>query len=197
MDRFGKNEKKNSGFTLVEMCVAIVVFAILIGVSVFGILSWSAYSDYRRQNEYASTLFLAANDSLVTLKADNVLDEFITKNGVEIQPAGGIGYDKPICCAYCNRGDYGRYLANEPLTGKNAEILFLLLEDTVYEKTVLDGCIAVEFSPDDGNLFALFFSDSADEFSYSGAYPGDKKINLTYRSDENIYEQGIGFYRKK
>lgn len=197
MERYGNSEKKNSGFTLVEMCVAMVVFAILIGVSVFGIISWSAYSDYRKQNEYASTLFLAVKDSLVTLKSDNVLDEFIKKHDAEIRPAGSLGYIKPVCCAYCNRGDYGRYLANEPLTGKNAEILFLLLEDSVYEKNILDGCIAVEFSPDDGELFALFYSDSADEFSYSGAYPGGKKINLTYRTDENIYEQGIGFYGKK
>lgn len=203
-------ENANKGFTLVEMCVAIALAAILVGVSAFGIVKWTAYSEYRKQNEYAQTLYLAARNTLVRLKADNVLEDFIKEYAQEEAFDGslsyhckfapesliypGSAYSKPVCYAYCNKGDYGRYGSGQATTGEDAEIVFRLLEDALYEKNILNGCVAIEYSPVDGTVYAVFFSDRAESFTYSLQSIGDTRLNLNERGDEERYDRTLGYY---
>lgn len=203
-------ENANKGFTLVEMCVALALAAILVGVSAFGIIKWTAYSEYRRQNEYAQTLYLAARNTFVRLRSDNVLDEFIGQYACDTGYDGTLSYhckfgpestiyppssySKPVCYAYCNSGDYRKYTGGMPLTGEDAEIVFRLLEDAVYDKSVLDGCISIEYSPTDGMVYAVLFSDRAESFTYSLQTTGDSRLNLKERGEDERYELSLGYY---
>lgn len=53
-----------SGFTLVEVIVTLVILSILLTGAVMGIASWNRNSIYKRNNEYAQTLFIAAQTAL-------------------------------------------------------------------------------------------------------------------------------------
>lgn len=53
-----------SGFTLVEVIVSLVILSILLTGAVMGIASWNRNSIYKRNNEYAQTLFIAAQTAL-------------------------------------------------------------------------------------------------------------------------------------
>ena len=64
------NRFQNFGFTLVEMIVTIVIISILATLTISGIITWQKWSDYRRQNEYAQTLFVAAQNQLTEYGAN-------------------------------------------------------------------------------------------------------------------------------
>ena len=57
-------KRNTSGFTLVEVIVTLVILSILLTGAVMGIASWNRNSIYKRNNEYAQTLFIAAQTAL-------------------------------------------------------------------------------------------------------------------------------------
>ena len=74
--RVGKHNlrRNNSGFTLVELIVVIVLIAVMAALTVGGILSWRDWADFNRENEYAETLFVAAQNQLNDYSADGRLE---------------------------------------------------------------------------------------------------------------------------
>nr|MCR5419835.1 type II secretion system GspH family protein [Lachnospiraceae bacterium] len=61
----------NKGFTLVELIVTLVVIAIMAGLVVSGLLTWRDWAEFNRENEYAETLFVAAQNQLNDYSADS------------------------------------------------------------------------------------------------------------------------------
>lgn len=68
-------KKKNAGFTLVEMVVTITIIAIIASLTVYGIFTWQDWARFNRQNEYAQTLFVAAQNQLSEYSANGKLKE--------------------------------------------------------------------------------------------------------------------------
>ena len=68
--------KSNDGFTLVEMIVTFLVLGILLSVSVMSLVAWQDWADFNRENEYAETLFLAAQNQLSEYSENGTLSDF-------------------------------------------------------------------------------------------------------------------------
>ena len=74
----GKNLRKNNsrkGFTLVELIVTLAILAIVLSASIFGIVAYQKYANYKRNNEYARTIFAAAQSGLTHYKASGELED--------------------------------------------------------------------------------------------------------------------------
>ena len=67
-------DNDNRGFTMVELIVTIVIIAIMAALTVGGILAWRDWADFNRENEYAETLFVAAQNQLNDYSADGRLE---------------------------------------------------------------------------------------------------------------------------
>lgn len=67
--------KSGRGFTLVEMVVTIVVMTIVASLSVFGLIKWQEWSEFKKVNEYAQTLFIASQNQLAEFGANGRLSE--------------------------------------------------------------------------------------------------------------------------
>ena len=77
INRIRNNYSQNAGFTLVELIIVITVLAILCGISAVGILSWQDWAAFKKENEYAKTLFVAAQNQLSEYSANGRLEEMI------------------------------------------------------------------------------------------------------------------------
>lgn len=70
------NKTRNSGFTLVEMIVAITIVGIMAAITTLSVISWQDWSRFNRENEYAQAMYVAAQNQLTAYSADGYLEEF-------------------------------------------------------------------------------------------------------------------------
>ena len=176
--------KDNNGFTLVEMIVTFLVLGILLAVSVMSLVAWQDWADFNRENEYAETLFLAAQNQLSEYSSNGTLSDFSDRAYIEaygnkvnlnsIYYAEGKSFTAELnqdnsvwvsknagtlCFAMSNKGDYKKYLAGEETDSPTAPIVFELLESYVYDTSILNETICIEFSLEDGQVFSAFYTD--------------------------------------
>ena len=217
--------KENKGFTLVEMIVTMVVLSILLTVSVTGLLSWQDWSDFNRVNEYAETMFLAAQNQLSEYSANGSLPEFSERvskadagNNVidldEIYYAEDKTYTAEklkensvwtskesgtLCYVCANKGDYALYTAGQATVSKTAPFVFELLSAYVYDQSLLNETICIEFSLEDGQVFGALFTDKAqgdyEAFEYNNENTRTRGlVNIAKRFDSYRKERMVGYY---
>ena len=79
-------------------------------------------------------------------------------------------------------GDYDDYLSGHLATNGSkdgARLLFELIDAYIADKSVLNGAISLEFSPEAAQVFAVCYSDQGKSFSYG---TGTGTIDITKRS---------------
>ena len=77
---------------------------------------------------------------------------------------------------HADANDYDKYLKNDLGDNEDTKILFDLITPYISDKSILNGAILIEFSPDAGQVFSVSYSDRADSLVYgAGSVSGDKK----------------------
>ena len=211
--------RSNRGFTLVEMIVTMMLLSILLTISVMGLLAWQDWSDFNQANEYAETMFLSAQNQLSEYNANGTLGDF-AKQTKNYSPAGvkldsiyyeeGKAYtedsvwvtkDKGTLVSVCaNKGDYSRYAAGKATTSPTAPIVYQLLESYLYDTSILNDAICVEFSLEDGQVFSVLYCGKADgddeeSFVYSGSDDNLRgQVNISSRYESYRKDRMLGYY---
>lgn len=209
----------NRGFTLVEMIVTMMLLSILLTISVMGLLAWQDWSDFNQANEYAETMFLSAQNQLSEYNANGTLEDF-AKQTKNYSPAGvkldsiyyeeGKAYtedsvwvtkDKGTLVSVCaNKGDYSLYAAGEVTTSPTAPIVYQLLESYLYDTSILNDAICVEFSLEDGQVFSVLYcgkanDDDEESFVYSGSDDNLRgQVNISSRYESYRKDRMLGYY---
>ena len=175
---------RRGGFTLVELVVVIVILLILTGGIVIGVMKWINWSNFKRQNEYAQTIFVAAQNQLTEYSANgqlpslqaalsdggdayrNTLDVTALKDSdgnsyqmSEVWPESSKDTTRPnasryqgtICSLIGTSEDYQAYL--EGTAGEDATLLYDLLSSYLYDVSILNATVCLEFTPEDGQVF--------------------------------------------
>lgn len=75
--RNGGELQGNGGFTLVELIVVLIVLGILVTLAVMGLRGWQDYADFKRNNEAAKSIFVAAQTQLTQYGERGQLTELI------------------------------------------------------------------------------------------------------------------------
>lgn len=211
--------RSNRGFTLVEMIVTMMLLSILLTISVMGLLAWQDWSDFNQANEYAETMFLSAQNQLSEYNANGTLEDF-AKQTKNYSPAGvkldsiyyeeGKAYtedsvwvtkDKGTLVSVCaNKGDYSRYAAGKVTTSPTAPIVYQLLESYLYDTSILNDAICVEFSLEDGQVFSVLYCGKANDndeesFVYSGSDDNLRgQVNISSRYESYRKDRMLGYY---
>ena len=196
--------KSNKGFTLVEICVVLVLFSILASVTTLSLISWQEYSKYKSQEDNAELIYMAARNKIAQLKANNALDELSSWgekiSGNTVDPSSVIySHTGTIYYAICKKGDYQNYNSSSDSTNspdKKASLIFELINNYISDKGILNANIAIEYSQD-GTIYAVYFSDSTEmDYQSSGLGTNEKfYMNGSYKHDsEKLYENVIGAY---
>lgn len=211
--------RSNRGFTLVEMIVTMMLLSILLTISVMGLLAWQDWSDFNQANEYAETMFLSAQNQLSEYNANGTLEDF-AKQTKKYSPAKvkldsiyyeeGKAYtedsvwvtkDKGTLVSVCaNKGDYSLYAAGKTTTSPTAPIVYQLLESYLYDTSILNDAICVEFSLEDGQVFSVLYcgkanDDDEESFVYSGSDDNLRgQVNISSRYESYRKDRMLGYY---
>lgn len=211
--------RSNRGFTLVEMIVTMMLLSILLTISVMGLMAWQDWSDFNQANEYAETMFLAAQNQLSEYNANGTLEDFAkqTKNfsPVEVK-LDSIYYEEgqaysddsvwvtvnkgTLVSVRANKGDYSLYAAGKDTTSLTAPIVYQLLQGYLYDTSILNDAICVEFSLEDGQVFSVLYSaksngDEVEIFEYDNDNDSLRgSVNIATRYDSYRKDRMIGYY---
>lgn len=217
---------RRGGFTLVELVVVIVILLILTGGIVIGVMKWINWSNFKRQNEYAQTIFVAAQNQLTEYSANgqlpslqaalsdggdayrNTLDVTALKDSdgnsyqmSEVWPESSKDTTRPnasryqgtICSLIGTSEDYQAYL--EGTAGEDATLLYDLLSSYLYDVSILNATVCLEFTPEDGQVFAVLYSDISTGFEYNSGNTGTKgKVDISNRETEYRKDRMVGYY---
>lgn len=206
-------KSKNSGFTLVELMVSFALLLILTSISVVGVFAYQDYADFKRQNEYSRTLFMAAQAELTTYDAWGesdkmmntpgdllLLDMIVTPSGRRANETdrGKTAKKSEIYYLTGNKEAYERYLAGEfqDRTDENSvryQTLYDIFDEYLSDKSILKAAIALEYNPNEGVVYSVLYSDKNSEFSYAGENV-DGSVNICNRQEDYRSEYMIGYY---
>ena len=211
--------RSNRGFTLVEMIVTMMLLSILLTISVMGLMAWQDWSDFNQANEYAETMFLAAQNQLSEYNANGTLEDFAkqTKNlSPDAVNLDSIYYEEgkaysdesvwvtvnkgTLVSVRANKGDYSLYAAGKDTTSPTAPIVYQLLQGYLYDTSILNDAICVEFSLEDGQVFSVLYSaksngDEVEIFEYDNDNDSLRgSVNIATRYDSYRKDRMIGYY---
>lgn len=222
-DLKNSRKKNQGGFTTVELIVTVVLVMILAGGLVAGIMKWVEWTNFKRQNEYARTLFVAAQNQLTeysvggrlkdlqeaidggnaqntgivpldTLKSpdglpyktDELWPESKDKNNESL-------YQEDIRYLIGTEADYKAY--QNGTAGPDVEALYELLIPYVYDPAILNATICVEFTPENGQVFSVLYSDVSKGFIYQDEDDtSGSAVDISDRTAKERKKHMIGYY---
>jgi prepilin-type N-terminal cleavage/methylation domain-containing protein len=106
-------------------------------------------------------------------------------------------YRGELCYVSCVAGDYEQYKAGTLGNAgreRGADVLFELLSSYVYDESILSNSISVEFSPEEGQVFAVCYSDRQAEFVYTASDSELETVSISNREESYRREHMIGYY---
>lgn len=208
--------RKRGGFTLVELIVVLALLGILIAFSAGGMLGYTNYAQYKRNNESAKAVFSAAQSAMSYYKASGRLEElrkeveglsqspvFVPVEAFGKEAAAGSTERENDTISYLMMSkseetykaiesavQAGRAPTEEEV-GEETELLFKLLSDYITDVNTYDASICVEFDATDGVVSGVLYCDRESGFSYGDA---EDKLNITKRDETYRRRKGIGYY---
>ncbi len=189
--RIGRSDK---GFTLVECIVVLAILAILVTVSVLGLSAYTRHSRFVKNNSYAETVFYAAQSSLNHYASSGQMQELkeymLTGEGKENKVDSSMVEGLPE--AYDGRLYYLTLIPG----ASDTEMLYRILDDYIYDKSILDAAITVEFDPAEGLVYSVCYSDMASAFYYGSAEGGGETgaVSISSRELSVRRERMVGYY---
>lgn len=153
---FGKlsGDSRKKGFTMTELLVVIGIIAIVCAIAIPAIISMNKSLKFKQANEYAESIFMAAQANLTEMRSDGQLINLLTDdNGAEQIPSN-VDFPEDHVANY-------RYATSEDL------VYDVLVPKMSVDSEVRDGNVLIEYNPFTGNVYAVFYKDGGETLSYS------------------------------
>lgn len=204
MNNRRKKLNGNKGYTLVEVIVVCIILGILAGVAAGGLIAYQRRSIFKKNNEYAQTIFLAAQTALSQAKNSgqseeltellengnegNELTSSMVKNGAKAQMKEAEAEKTRLYYYIFKKGD-----------GKDAysdakKMVYDMILPYIYDADILNATFCVEFDPADGIVYSVLYNDRASDFHYNGGESTEKNNDITDRDAEARRKVLLGYY---
>ena len=100
-------------------------------------------------------------------------------------------YQGSIYYLSAEKGDYDKYLSGSLGDKKDAIFLFDLIAPYISDRSILNGAIVVEFSPEAAQVLSVCYSDNTEKLSYKTE---NNSLNILDRSEESRRDAMLGYY---
>lgn len=165
--------KEKRGLTLLEMLTVIAILAVVSAIAIPSVLGIRNALLFREKNDHARTIFLAAQARLTQLRSSGALED-LPQGAPALRQAGDGEHTPPEGYVYLsseNGGDFDK-----------------LLPVGLLEQELLEQQILIEYHPESGNVFAVFYYDG--EENLTAAY-----VNGSLSREENFRrDKLLGYY---
>ena len=91
IDKFSGKDRKR-GYTLAELLAVIAIIAVVSAIAITGIVTISRTLKFKQRNDYAKTVFLAAQANLSEMRSDGSLFKLHSDCDSEAVPEGHCGF---------------------------------------------------------------------------------------------------------
>ena len=181
-----KNRKK--GFTMVELVVVLIILSIIAAIAVPFFINYWRKAEFRKNEENARTVYLAAESKLTYYRSSGQWDSFkkqIEKKGIKYS-----GSDLKL-----NGKIYAITLDADSYDSKNSKKnpVLTLIDDYTYDKDIYKGAIAIEIDIESGEVYSAFYATKCDSLNYAEK---DENHSLTMldREYESRSKRLLGYY---
>lgn len=217
-----QNKGNQAGFTLVELLVTMALLSILLAITVVGILAWRDWADFKRQNEYAQSLYTAMQTQLTDESVNGQLGDLTEQieDAYENRNAGVVRIDlssitteagepaesdkvwnhsekSVIYGITLTKEQYQLYLDEKDRLPEVVTAIYDRLDKYLYDKSILDATIAVELDPTEGLVYSILYSDKnkISGFEYKKSNNNTSGVvNITDRQESFRRDRMIGYY---
>lgn len=196
-NRMNHIKNKKSGYTLVEMVVVLLILGILAGLAIGGLLSYQKHAAFKKNNEYAKTIFLSAQNALTNVKTTGQIDDLeedLKKINAKVLKKSDIqnAYEKQfpeerIYSVIFEKSE------RKSLSGVEKKI-YDLVTPYIYDEDILDATFSIEFDPVDGTVWGVCYNDRASTFGYNRAQNTTKDNNISKRKESDRKSVLLGYY---
>lgn len=194
--------RDNKGYTLVELMAVLVIIGILMAIAGGSIMAYRKHSAFKKNNEYAQTIFTAFQSSLAHAKAGGSLEDLSKElseteydknhfNGRMIDHGAPVPADaEGMYYFFFQKGD-----KKSEYKGAQKKV-YDMIAPYIYDADVLNASFCVEFDPNEGTALGVCYDNQAGTFYYGNtqAKPGENSVNISSRDRGDRYKELVGYY---
>lgn len=195
-----KKTRRSSGFTMVELMVVLAIMAILAALVGGGLIAYTRLARFEKNEANARTLFQTAQIALTRRDTAGELDDFRQKvllngqAGAHFDPAAGEENEetRKQKADELNKNIYALYYDKVTGADSDNELLRELLDDYIYDDSLLNAAICVEIDAASGQVYSVFYDTNADKLRFGET---DGATNIYDRSyDHRRHDSLVGYY---
>lgn len=193
---FCMGNKRKKGFTLVELTVVLVILGIIAAIAVPFFINYWKKAEFRKNQENAKTVYLAAESRLTYYRSSGQWDKFkkeilkAAKDGTLADEASfEDGSDSEL-----NGRIYTIKLdksAKDQTTKNN--LVLEILDDYTYDKDFFNASISIEIDIESGEVYSAFYGSRCKGLNYKSD-DTDGYLTMQKRDYDSRRDRLLGYY---
>lgn len=182
-----KNRRK--GFTLTELTVVLVIMAIITAIAVPFFVKYWKIAEFRKNESNARTVYLAAESKLTWYRSSGQWEQFqreVKKNGEAAVFEEASKLNGRIYTITLDADSY-----QSP--SEEGKLVLQLLDDSAYDKSFLNGAVAIEIDMESGEVYSAFYGTRCKGLNYAEK-DADGYLTMKEREYESRQKRLLGYY---